>query len=185
MSISVKVDKGFNVSALFYSLLSFSCILFFAHLFTWHLFHLPVFIYVHLCFLWFLIQVFLWCHYFVYVISVLSFCIKLVSITLSLVDLFRVCCILSFWHFLDFFCCDPWHLIFIIYDHNLFFNQPIVISLCSLIKCLFLISILQLYLGIVLSTVVVVTGIFSYCQEAKSSAIMESFKNLVPQVKGP
>ena len=33
-----------------------------------------------------------------------------------------------------------------------------------------------------LVTVVVVTGIFSYYQEAKSSRIMESFKNLVPQV---
>nr|CAD7442388.1 unnamed protein product [Timema bartmani] len=40
----------------------------------------------------------------------------------------------------------------------------------------------QLFLGIVLSAVVIVTGIFSYCQEAKSSAIMESFKNMVPQV---
>ncbi|KAG8310147.1 Sodium/potassium-transporting ATPase subunit alpha-1 [Homalodisca vitripennis] len=40
----------------------------------------------------------------------------------------------------------------------------------------------NLYLGIVLSVVVIVTGIFSYCQEAKSSAIMESFKNLVPQL---
>nr|KAG5705317.1 hypothetical protein BaRGS_010768 [Batillaria attramentaria] len=38
-----------------------------------------------------------------------------------------------------------------------------------------------LYLGIVLVTVVVVTGIFSYYQEAKSSRIMDSFKNLVPQ----
>jgi sodium/potassium-transporting ATPase subunit alpha len=33
----------------------------------------------------------------------------------------------------------------------------------------------------VLTAVVVVTGIFSYYQEAKSSKIMESFKNLVPQ----
>ena len=40
----------------------------------------------------------------------------------------------------------------------------------------------QLYLGIVLTAVVLVTGIFSYYQEAKSSAIMESFKNMVPQV---
>ena len=29
--------------------------------------------------------------------------------------------------------------------------------------------------------VVVVTGVFSYYQESKSSKIMESFKNLVPQ----
>lgn len=40
---------------------------------------------------------------------------------------------------------------------------------------------LQLYLGIVLTTVVVVTGIFSYYQENKSSRIMDSFKNMVPQ----
>lgn len=39
----------------------------------------------------------------------------------------------------------------------------------------------NLYLGIVLVTVVMVTGIFSYYQEAKSSRIMDSFKNLVPQ----
>ncbi len=39
----------------------------------------------------------------------------------------------------------------------------------------------NLYLGIVLTGVVVVTGIFSYYQESKSSKIMESFKNLVPQ----
>lgn len=41
--------------------------------------------------------------------------------------------------------------------------------------------ILQLYLGIVLATVVIVTGIFSYYQEAKSSKIMDSFKNMIPQ----
>merc|ERR1712015_477548 len=39
----------------------------------------------------------------------------------------------------------------------------------------------ELYLGIVLAFVVIVTGIFSYYQEAKSSAIMESFKKMVPQ----
>jgi len=39
----------------------------------------------------------------------------------------------------------------------------------------------NLYLGIVLTAVVVVTGVFSYYQEAKSSKIMESFKNMVPQ----
>uniref|UniRef100_A0A8C7XXC6 Sodium/potassium-transporting ATPase subunit alpha n=1 Tax=Oryzias sinensis TaxID=183150 RepID=A0A8C7XXC6_9TELE len=41
---------------------------------------------------------------------------------------------------------------------------------------------LCLYLGIVLSAVVIITGCFSYFQEAKSSKIMESFKNMVPQV---
>lgn len=46
----------------------------------------------------------------------------------------------------------------------------------------FLLS-LQLYLGIVLSAVVIITGCFSYFQEAKSSKIMESFKNMVPQVQ--
>ncbi|GFR10658.1 hypothetical protein TNCT_333391 [Trichonephila clavata] len=39
----------------------------------------------------------------------------------------------------------------------------------------------NLYLGIVLATVVIVTGCFSYYQEARSSKIMESFKNMVPQ----
>jgi len=39
----------------------------------------------------------------------------------------------------------------------------------------------NLYLGIVLTLVVTVTGVFSYYQESKSAAIMEGFKNLVPQ----
>uniref|UniRef100_A0A8C1RUK3 Sodium/potassium-transporting ATPase subunit alpha n=1 Tax=Cyprinus carpio TaxID=7962 RepID=A0A8C1RUK3_CYPCA len=39
----------------------------------------------------------------------------------------------------------------------------------------------NLYLGIVRSAVVIITGCFSYFQEAKSSKIMESFKNMVPQ----
>jgi len=39
----------------------------------------------------------------------------------------------------------------------------------------------NLYLGSVLTFVVVVTGIFAYYQEAKSAAIMESFKKMVPQ----
>ena len=40
----------------------------------------------------------------------------------------------------------------------------------------------KLYLGVVLTGVVVVTGCFSYYQEAKSSKIMESFKTMIPQV---
>ncbi|XP_053471438.1 sodium/potassium-transporting ATPase subunit alpha-1 [Ictalurus furcatus] len=39
----------------------------------------------------------------------------------------------------------------------------------------------NLYLGIVLAAVVLITGGFSYYQESKSSKIMDSFKNLVPQ----
>ncbi|XP_073744362.1 sodium/potassium-transporting ATPase subunit alpha-2 isoform X5 [Callorhinus ursinus] len=39
----------------------------------------------------------------------------------------------------------------------------------------------NLYLGIVLAAVVIITGCFSYYQEAKSSKIMESFRNMVPQ----
>uniref|UniRef100_A0A4W3IV11 Sodium/potassium-transporting ATPase subunit alpha n=1 Tax=Callorhinchus milii TaxID=7868 RepID=A0A4W3IV11_CALMI len=39
----------------------------------------------------------------------------------------------------------------------------------------------NLYLGIVLAGVVIITGCFSYYQEAKSSRIMDSFKNMVPQ----
>jgi hypothetical protein len=37
---------------------------------------------------------------------------------------------------------------------------------------------------VVLAAVVIVTGCFSYYQEAKSSKIMDSFKNMVPQVDG-
>jgi len=39
----------------------------------------------------------------------------------------------------------------------------------------------NLYLGIVLATVVIVTGVFQYYQESKSDKIMDSFKNMVPQ----
>ncbi|XP_064470594.1 sodium/potassium-transporting ATPase subunit alpha-B-like [Ornithodoros turicata] len=39
----------------------------------------------------------------------------------------------------------------------------------------------NLYLGAVLAGVVIITGCFSYYQEARSSKIMESFKNMVPQ----
>ncbi|XP_020835239.1 sodium/potassium-transporting ATPase subunit alpha-2-like [Phascolarctos cinereus] len=39
----------------------------------------------------------------------------------------------------------------------------------------------NLFLGLVLAGVVIITGCFSYYQEAKSSKIMESFKNMVPQ----
>uniref|UniRef100_A0A671PCI0 Sodium/potassium-transporting ATPase subunit alpha n=1 Tax=Sinocyclocheilus anshuiensis TaxID=1608454 RepID=A0A671PCI0_9TELE len=39
----------------------------------------------------------------------------------------------------------------------------------------------NLYLGLVLAFVVIVNGWFSYYQESKSSKIMESFRNLVPQ----
>lgn len=69
--------------------------------------------------------------------------------------------------------------------------QSSVCVLCFLCETLFspfisdvffLLS-LQLYLGIVLSAVVIITGCFSYFQEAKSSKIMESFKNMVPQVQ--
>ncbi|RWS13285.1 sodium/potassium-transporting ATPase subunit alpha-B-like protein [Dinothrombium tinctorium] len=39
----------------------------------------------------------------------------------------------------------------------------------------------NLYLGIVLLGVVIITGIFSYYQESKSSKIIDSFKNMIPQ----
>jgi len=38
----------------------------------------------------------------------------------------------------------------------------------------------NLYLGIVLASVVIITGCFQYYQESKSSKIMESFKKMVP-----
>lgn len=41
----------------------------------------------------------------------------------------------------------------------------------------------QLYLAITLIAVVVVTGCFGYYQEFKSTNIIASFKNLVPQVR--
>jgi sodium/potassium-transporting ATPase subunit alpha len=41
---------------------------------------------------------------------------------------------------------------------------------------------LQLALAIVLVSVVVVTGLFSFYQEYSSDKVMESFRNMVPQV---
>jgi hypothetical protein len=38
-----------------------------------------------------------------------------------------------------------------------------------------------MYLGIALASVIIITGFFTYYQQAKSSKIMESFKSLVPQ----
>nr|XP_056716912.1 potassium-transporting ATPase alpha chain 2 [Euleptes europaea] len=39
----------------------------------------------------------------------------------------------------------------------------------------------QLYLGVVLALVVILTGMFAYYQEAKSTNIMASFKKMIPQ----
>lgn len=51
-----------------------------------------------------------------------------------------------------------------------------------LLFSLSIICLVQLYLGIVLAVVVIVTGCFSYYQESKSSKIMESFAKMIPQV---
>jgi magnesium-transporting ATPase (P-type) len=52
---------------------------------------------------------------------------------------------------------------------------------CKLVdsNCFFVI---QLWLGIVLAAVVVISGLFQYYQDSKSSKIMKAFKNLVPYV---
>lgn len=42
----------------------------------------------------------------------------------------------------------------------------------------------QVYLGTVLAVVVILTGIFAYYQEAKSTNIMASFSKMIPQVSG-
>jgi len=57
-----------------------------------------------------------------------------------------------------------------------------IVIVFFIVNCNMLCFVFQLYLGIVLTAVVVVTGCFSYYQEAKSSRIMDSFKNMVPQV---
>uniref|UniRef100_A0A8B9MRQ5 Sodium/potassium-transporting ATPase subunit alpha n=1 Tax=Accipiter nisus TaxID=211598 RepID=A0A8B9MRQ5_9AVES len=41
----------------------------------------------------------------------------------------------------------------------------------------------NLYLGVVLAVVVILTGIFAYYQEAKSTNIMASFSKMIPQVR--
>lgn len=38
-----------------------------------------------------------------------------------------------------------------------------------------------MYLGIVLSFVVFVTGAFSYSQSSKAAALMDDFKNMIPK----
>lgn len=42
----------------------------------------------------------------------------------------------------------------------------------------------QVYLGCVLALVVILTGIFAYYQEAKSTNIMSTFNKMIPQVSG-
>lgn len=77
----------------------------------------------------------------------------------------------------------------ILYHFEKDVNLESIVFYCKYCYCIFLIVdcnmlcfVFQLYLGIVLTAVVVVTGCFSYYQEAKSSRIMDSFKNMVPQV---
>ncbi len=45
---------------------------------------------------------------------------------------------------------------------------------------LLIVNFFQLYLGIVLAFVVLITGIVTFFQNAKSEAIMEAFKNFIP-----
>jgi sodium/potassium-transporting ATPase subunit alpha len=40
----------------------------------------------------------------------------------------------------------------------------------------------NLYLGIVLATVVFITGVFSYLQTSKAASLMDDFKNFIPKV---
>lgn len=70
------------------------------------------------------------------------------------------------------------------------YNFNVLKFIFILITCMYVItnnfimySTIKFYLGIVLVAVVIITGIFSYYQQAKSSAIVDSFKNLVPQVR--
>lgn len=71
------------------------------------------------------------------------------------------------------------------------YNFNVLKLILILITCMYIIitnnfimySTIKFYLGIVLVAVVIITGIFSYYQQAKSSAIVDSFKNLVPQVR--
>ena len=50
-----------------------------------------------------------------------------------------------------------------------------------LLKRLYLSFFLQLYLGVVLVVVVVISGIFSFYQDAKSANVMGKFTSLIPQ----
>ncbi|KAG2458681.1 AT1A2 ATPase, partial [Polypterus senegalus] len=58
---------------------------------------------------------------------------------------------------------------------------PIALHSVRMVVSSFKQHVFMLYLGVVLAAVVIVTGCFSYYQEAKSSKIMDSFKNMVPQ----
>lgn len=72
-----------------------------------------------------------------------------------------------------------------------YYNFNVLKLILILITCMYVIitnnfimySTIKFYLGIVLVAVVIITGIFSYYQQAKSSAIVDSFKNLIPQVR--
>lgn len=72
----------------------------------------------------------------------------------------------------------------IIFTYNTYLlNYVLSVAVVCVMENVLPMSCCQLYLGIVLLIVVLVTGLFSYYQEAASSKVMESFKKLVPQVR--
>lgn len=75
----------------------------------------------------------------------------------------------------------PWYILFI-KELTGFFSILLWIAsiLCFIGYGLAPDDMSNLWLGIVLAVVVFLTGCFSYYQEAKSAAIMASFKNFVP-----
>lgn len=90
---------------------------------------------------------------------------------------------MSYWWFFKLVSLSVTPLVYSYLPCNTFLDKGEVNQVSSALNLVFLSSLsLQLYLGIVLSAVVIITGCFSYFQEAKSSKIMESFKNMVPQV---
>ena len=65
----------------------------------------------------------------------------------------------------------PWHL-FLIYLFRILHTNIVAARVCCG----------QLWLGVALTVVVVVSGIFQYYQDSKSSKIMKAFEKLVPHV---
>lgn len=53
---------------------------------------------------------------------------------------------------------------------------------CCSIEIICFLETFQLWLGVCLVAVVLITGVFAYYQEAKSARIMNAFKNMIPQV---
>jgi sodium/potassium-transporting ATPase subunit alpha len=63
-------------------------------------------------------------------------------------------------------------------------DHPPIDNVRLFVEQIFTIVIIQLYLGVVLASVVTLTSCFQFYQESRSASIMQSFGKMVPQQVG-